>query len=43
MRRAVYWYVKSSNGGRNVYACATHDKEARAFVDTSWPAPRKQD
>ena len=36
MRRASYWYVNRENGGRNLYACAAHDKEARVFVDTPW-------
>lgn len=42
LRRAAYWYVKASNGGRNIYACTVHDKEARAFVDSPWPPGSKK-
>jgi hypothetical protein len=37
LRRAANWYVNRDNGGRNIYACIKHDKEATAFVDTPWP------
>ena len=41
LRRAIYWFVKPSNGGRNIYVCPNHVEDAKLFVSSPWPEKAK--